>query len=115
MSTKIVKQVRRAYNEGTKNLDFRSDFTESLSEFCLAVETIGEYNNFQPNELTDDLKDSAISSHFKSGQVLREGSPALRIRTKGMGSAKILSVVLRANKADYVQIESDHTVYAWWD
>lgn len=119
----LVDEIRQAYTEETRQLDFLASRPISTADSVLAeaINAIGDYNNFEPDVVLIRLR------RFP-GQVLigREGSPVLYVRLDsqtGLDVENFRDAMLACDADEFNQVGEFNSgprglggwFRVWWD
>lgn len=107
----VLMEVKRAYNERTRNLNFKASATVPATSLSVTLKPIGRYNEFSPARVA-----RAVSSVDPKARVYvgREGSPVLYIKTTKARMDK-MAIALRTAKADEIHKRPGGWIRVWWD
>lgn len=111
-----------AWNDSDdRSLMFRVGFA-TIEKVCEAIESIGEYNDFDPDRVCEAMRkvakvvnkrDLDCVRHYSVG---REGSPVIYVHLWGNeGNVEDVIDALREAGPDELYAENDRRVRAWWD
>lgn len=115
MNTKIKTEVKRAYNEATRQLNFRASKPVSVNDAVIIMtdaleiknETVKGYNNFSPSLLRNLPDNTKVT-------LAREGSVCVYVHLpKGakLGEHFAHSHML----VDEYHLQESGTIRLWWD
>lgn len=116
----VISQVRRAYTERTRKLDFLAQESVGTKDLPAGLRAIGRYNEFVPSRVSEAISQTDPGARTFIG---REGSVVLYIYT-----AKEAAMIqaLKGVEADEINIVKDvwhdtnirfkrPMIRAWWD
>ena len=104
----VLQEVKRAYTDRTRDLDFRASRSVPASSLSVTLKPIGRYNEFSPTRVARAVRAVDPSARVYVG---REYSPVLYIKT-----TRVVRMIeaLRAVEADSVSKQPRGWIRAWW-